>query len=479
MASNGEHPLAPLFRPRSIALAGASSDPSSLAMNWLEVLTALQFRGPLYPVNPSLSEVAGLRCYPCLDEIPGPVDYVISCIPASGVPKLVEDCIRKGVKLLHLYTGRMADSGEPERIELEAHIGELARRGGLRVLGPNCMGLYYPAQRISYTFAFPREAGPVGYFAQSGSHTLDVVCKAALRGARFSKVVSFGNALDINECDLLEYFAQDPETRIIAIYIEGVKDGPRFLRLLKETTPKKPVLVHKGGRSEAGTRATLSHTAALAGSERVWSAMFRQVGAVQAYNSDDLADLIMTFLLLPPPRGRRVAVVGGAGGWAVQAADDCDLAGLTVQPLSPDIRRQIVELAPQTGFLLRNPVDTSAGANRQAMPSIIKLVAEWDQIDLIIALTSEWGLDRPRDRDAYVDSLGYLLDLRQHAPDKPLALVATATAGSEEWRWRNNAEKVARATQSGIPVYHHVSRAASALSRFCEYHEFLASRKAE
>lgn len=247
--------------------------------------------------------------------------------------------------------------------------------------------------------------------------------------------------------------------------------------MLKETTPKKPVLIHKGGHSGAGARAASSHTASLAGDEQIWEALLRQTGAVPAYNADDLADLIIAFLFLPPPRGRRAAVIGGPGGASVQAADDCDLAGLVMPSLSPEIQRQLQEIAPQTAFLLRNPVDTSALSNRTAFPKIVKTVAEWDGIDLLIGLTPD--LNRPRDPTSHLENLTHFLELHQHVPNKPMVIVVSSANDGEEWRWRNISEKVARSSAAGIPVYPHVSRAARALSQFCRYHEFLASRNAE
>ncbi len=478
-ASGGD--LASLFRPRSIAVAGASPDDRNIGRTWLEVLRKHDFAGPLYPVNPRYSDILGLPCYPDLTDIPGPVDYVISCLPAHLAPTLVEACIAKGVRLLHFFTARMAESGDSRRIEFEAQLGRRAREGGLRILGPNCMGLYHPAHGISFAFHFPRESGCVGYFAQSGGNTNELIVKAGRIGIYFTQAVSFGNALDINECDLLEHFSHDPQTRVIAIYIEGVKDGRRFLELLKETTPRKPVVVMKGGRSAAGTRAVGSHTAALAGDMAVWTALFRQTGVIQVYSLDEMVDLLQAFVLLPAPNGRRVSVAVGSGGPSVQSADDCELAGLLVQPLSAQLQERIREVVPHHHgeLMLRNPIDSSAFGNRDALPHILRPLIASDETDLMIQHVMVQALGRAGEKHMLMQGLDLLIDIHKEFPEKPVAAVIGTSDSTDEWRWKDLMDQVARCTAAGIPVYPHVKRAAQALSRFCHYHEFLASRKVE
>jgi acyl-CoA synthetase (NDP forming) len=199
---------------------------------FVRALQYMEFAGPIYPINPKAQEVLGLRCYPSLLEVPGPVDHVISSIPASGVLELMDHAAAKAVRSVHFFTAGFRETGEEERIGLEQELLRRAQAAGIRVIGPNCMGLYCPGARVAFNRESPRESGNVAFVSQSGLNAEELIFYAALRGVRFSKVVSYGNAVDLDESDFLEYCTVDPETDIIATYIEGVKDGRRFLRRL-------------------------------------------------------------------------------------------------------------------------------------------------------------------------------------------------------------------------------------------------------
>jgi acyl-CoA synthetase (NDP forming) len=292
------HPLEPLLHPRSIAVVGASG--SGRGGGFVSPLVELGFRGPIYPVNPKYDEIMGMKAYPRVRDIPGPVDFVISSIPASQVLGLIADCAEKGVKLIHLFTARFSETGRQDAADLEQEILRQAKAGGIRLIGPNCMGVYIPEEGISFNNGMPKESGRVGLASQSGQAVGETVGFAAQRGIRFSKAISYGNALDFNECDYLDYFAQDPNTEIILLYIEGVRDGPRFLRSLRRAAAVKPVIVVKGGRGEAGTRATASHTASLAGSREIWNAVVNQAGVVTAADLEEMVDIATAFYFLPP-----------------------------------------------------------------------------------------------------------------------------------------------------------------------------------
>ncbi|MEE8174054.1 MAG: CoA-binding protein, partial [Dehalococcoidia bacterium] len=284
-----------IFHPRSIAVVGASTQPSGSAANiFIEPLLILDYPGAIYPINPKGGELLGLKIYPTLADVPGPVDLATICVPAPLVPQVMADCAHKGVKLAQIFTAGFSESGEAGE-RLEAEIAAIARRGGVRVIGPNCMGIYCPGTGLSFNPYFPRDSGAVGFLSQSGANINDVVEPGVHRGLHFSKVVSYGNACDLNECDFLEYLAGDPETQIIAMYIEGTRDGQRFIKALSQATRAKPVIILKGGRTRGGSRATLSHTGSLAGDDAVWDALCRQMGVIQAYNVEELIDVLVTF----------------------------------------------------------------------------------------------------------------------------------------------------------------------------------------
>ena len=296
------------FHPRSIAVAGASANPLSVSYSFVRHLLTYKYGGEIYPINRNQHEILGLKVYPTLKDVPDSVDYVICCIPASMVPDLLQECPDKGVKIVHLFTGRLSETGLPEAAELEREILRQAKKLGLRLIGPNCMGIYYPKEGISFGYDFPTEPGPLGMFFQSGGASTEFIHYASLRGIRFSKVISYGNALDLDETDFLQYLSQDAETKVIASYMEGVKDGKRFLQALRQVSSTKPVIVLKSGRGIAGTRAVASHTASLAGSFQIWEMAIRQAGAVLVHTLEEMIDVAMSFCWLPP-------VLGQGLGW--------------------------------------------------------------------------------------------------------------------------------------------------------------------
>ncbi|MBI4267534.1 MAG: CoA-binding protein, partial [Chloroflexi bacterium] len=217
------HQLEEILHPQSIAVVGASGVAGTQGYIFVSALLKAEFKGNIYPVNPKYSEIAGLKAYPTLTEIPTPVDFVISNVPAPEVPAMLEGCARKGVKAVHLYTARFSETGRQEAAELEKQILKQAKAAGIRLIGPNCMGVYYPKHGISWREDFPKESGTVGLASQSGGHARRIVYLAAVRGVYFSKAISYGNAIDFNESDFLDYFSDDPMTKIILMYVEGVK----------------------------------------------------------------------------------------------------------------------------------------------------------------------------------------------------------------------------------------------------------------
>jgi len=230
-----------IFHPKSIAIAGASRNPQNpVNFFYLNALTQFGYEEELYLIHPKASELSGLKVYPSIMDVPGPVDHVICGIRASLTPQLMRECVAKGVKLVQLFTAGFSETGQEKGIRLEREIAEIARQGNVRVLGPNCLGIYCPDSRVSYVSSFPKESGSVGFLCQSGGNSYDLIHLGAARGVRFSKVVSYGNASDINEAELLEYFTHDPQTKVIIGYIEGTRDGRRLTNALQKATEAKP-----------------------------------------------------------------------------------------------------------------------------------------------------------------------------------------------------------------------------------------------
>jgi len=457
-----------VFHPRSIAIVGVSRDPSSYATSsFLEPLIQFDYEGKTYPVNPEVSEIVGVKAYLGILDIPGPVDYVICCLRAELTPKLMRECVTKGVKVIQFFTSAFSETGREKGIRLEREIVEIARQGGIRVIGPNCMGIYCPSSRISFDASFPKESGSVGFLCQSGGNAIELVQLGDARGIRFSKVVSFGNACDLNEADFMEYFAHDPQTEVIVSYLEGTKEGGRFINALRETASAKPIIMLKGGEGEAGIEAVASHTGALAGNHAVWDSLSRQLGIMQVYDLEELVDLLLLFQHSKPPKGRRVGLVGTGGGRGVLATDSCEREGLAVPPLPEAVRRKLREIAPEEtypGTSVRNPVD-SAGMdwNPDIFSQILKTIADYDGLDFILTYTRvTFGTEK------VAKVLDALTETKKNL-NKPVAMVVRH---SEEPKTVSYAfEMQNRCHQAGIPTFPLFSRAARAINRFVRYYE--------
>ena len=480
-------PLSSLLRPRSIAVVGASANPDSPGHDYLRSLIDFGFAGPVYPVHPREKELLGLAVYPDLRSVPGGVDYVISCIPSEGVLDLLVQCAEKRVRLAQLFTGRFSETGRPEGAELERALLAKARAAGVRLIGPNCMGLHDPGWGVSFRADLPRRTGPAAFVSQSGNNTTEVLLHSDVRGVGYRAAISYGNALDVDEAELLAYLGEEPDVGVIGAYIEGARDGRRFLTALRAAAERKPVVILKGGRTAPGARSAVSHTAALAGSARVWRGALRQAGAVQVHTQEKLIDLLVAFSLFPQrfplsPRergpggkvGRRVGAVGGGGGRAVQCADACVEHGLSVPPLAGSIRERLRERAPQLAGWVGNPVDQSvlAGAGSGASgAAILEMMAESPEYDLLIANVGEdWVLGRPDGAGRLGRIAGRFAEIGKRSP-KPIAYVIGPADAPDEARWRAVEGARAQLVEAGLATFPTVERAAWALSRWAAWWE--------
>lgn len=482
-----EHSLEEVLHPKSIAVIGASDE--GRGSQFFSALIDFGFKGKLYPVNPKYSEVMKIKAYPTVRDIPGPVDYVISAAPAPQVPQVMQDCIQKGVKCIHLFTARFSETGREDAAELERQILRIAREGGLRIIGPNCMGLYYPRLGITFMPQFPKESGPIAFASQSGQAAGEIIGRTTQRGAYFNIAISYGNAIDFNECDFLEYFASDPEIKLIMMYIEGPKNGSRFFNILREVTRTKPVVIIKGGRGHSGTRAVSSHTASLAGATEVWNTMISQSGAVSVSSIDELVDMAVSFYFLPPIIGRRVGVAAGAGGATVLAADQCEEAGLDVITLPQEIREELRNQGIQIWDWIGNPADFSINMGDASFSpaQLLKMMARHPSFDLIIASIHIPGVmgGPPPGRGAppWANpnvSLDDIVDQYKQVNDyKPvLGLIPDRSPGvsgnndaQEAQRWETICEVGAKLIDLKIPFYPTVSRAAEAASKVIDYYQ--------
>lgn len=471
MSPGKPHPLDGLFHPRSIAVIGASA--SEQATGWVARLLDFGYSGLLYPVNPRAAEINGLKAYPTVRDIPGPVDYAIFNIPARLVTQAMKDCVAKKVKIVHIYTAEFSETGTEEGRKLETDVAAIARDGGVRVIGPNCMGIYYPAGGLTFSQGFSREPGTVAFVSQSGTGATRFIHLANKRHIYFSKVISYGNAMDLDAPDFLEYLAEDRETEIITCYIEGVRDGRRFLEAVRKCLTTKPVIILKAGLTEGGAGAAASHTAAIAGSEQVWKTFFRQTGAIPVNTPEELADMVLTLLQVPYPEGRRVGIVGRGGGIGVIAADTCERAGLKVPPFLPETRRQLEEVISQAGSGARNPVETPRQIDGTAdfYNNGLKIVDADPQIDFILTHLAV---------DIYGDIRSNLQEqltkaaeaLASAVPNLTKPLVSVLYAGEHMETIAAVFEARERLLRAGIAVYPTIEAAATSVSKLIAYREF-------
>jgi acyl-CoA synthetase (NDP forming) len=460
-----------MFHPRSIAVIGASPQPlAPTNVHFFYPLLMYGYPGKLYPVHPRAEKLHGLKTYRSILEISEPIDYAISAIPARQVPQLMRDCVAAKVKAVTVFTSGFSEVGTPEGVRLEKEIAQIARWGGIRLVGPNCLGLHCPQAGLSLDPFIPKVSGNVGFLAQSGGNAREIIVVAAERGMFISKGVSFGNAADLNESDYLEYLTDDADTEVIAAYIEGTKEPARFARALGAATSSKPVILLKGGVSKAGTGAVASHTGALAGSRDVWDALCRQTGTVQVHHFDELIDTLAAFVYLRPPRGRRVGVVGMGGGASVLAADECENVGLEVPVLPDGIRREILEYTPTMGVGLRNPLDldTDGFMNPDLAARTVRIMSEWEGVDFLMLVVLPGVLLA----HSHINALGgHVKALTGVAGEvkKPM-MVVLRTGGlskSEEAAVGLQAEF----QKAGFPVFRSVDAAARAVSQLISYHE--------
>ena len=361
-----------IFHPKRLAVIGASEDAFSYGGRTILTLLNFGYKGELYPVNPKGGTIAGLNIYKTLESIPEDLDLAIIAIPAPLVPEALEACRKKGLTGAEILSAGFKELGTPEGKALEEKIKQIVGKG-IRVVGPNCFGIYCPAGGLTILPGedFSRESGSVAFLAQSGGMAGEFVTNGKCLGLRFSKVVSFGNGVDLRETELLQYLGDDPETKVICMYMEGVGDGRAFLKVLKEVTAKKPVIIYKGGLSKSGQRAVVSHTASLGGSRQIWESMMRQANAVQVNNSWEMAQASLAFVQLPERVFKRITVVGGGGALGVTAGDTAESFGIELPILPTDIQEQIMAILPKPGSSASNPIDA---ANPGVPPEILKEV---------------------------------------------------------------------------------------------------------
>src|SRR3990172_5769412 len=361
------HDLSAIFTPKSVAVIGASSSPDKLGFQILRNIRDAGFKGPIYPVNPKATTILDLPCFPSISAVKGAPGLAVIIVPAAAGPATLADCGAKGVKGAIVISGGFGESG-PEGEGLQRPATEVARAHKIRMVGPNCQGVNNPYHPLCASWPLLTMRGAIAVVSQSGTVAAALMDWAAQEGIGVSGLVSMGNRADVDESDLIEHFDGDPRTRAIALYIEGVKNGPRFLAAARRA--RKPIVVLKPGRTEKGRQAAESHTKSLAGRDEVYQGAFRQFGICRADTLHELYDFSKALAYLPRPPGRKVLFVTSSGGCGVLAADVAAGEGLDVAPLPEALHAQLRSSLPRH-FVVNNPLDLTGDATAQMYKDVI------------------------------------------------------------------------------------------------------------
>lgn len=469
--------LEPLFCPRSVAFFGVSTRDDNAGNQFLKVFQTYGYKGKIYPVHPTATEIRGLKAYASVKDIPDEIDMAIISAPAPRVPGIIAECIAKGIPTAEIFSAGFREVGEEGRL-LEQEIMKLAS-GKMRIVGPNCFGVYSPKGGLTLLPGanYPKQSGNIGVMAQSGGWVTDLIWGSDGFNVFFSKAISYGNGIDLNEISLMEYFADDPETAIIGAYLEGVNDGHRFTHLVRSLRGKKPVVIWKGGLSETGKRAVSSHTGSMAGDRKVWEAFFKQSGAVQADNFEELLDTLAAFHYIPMGEYRNLAIIGGGGGVGVSASDICEVFNMQIPHSSPQVIEAIAKYLPAQGTSNKNPFDIGApSAPAIILQYVLKVAHDWDKIDaLIVNRMFFYGMKELMGEDipAQIERLNAIIEFKQKEARKPIILVLEELATGQDRIGMELSRRQVRdeLLKAGIYVVPSMYRAIRALNNVSSYWE--------
>jgi len=376
-----ERSLKNVFNPRSVAVIGASEVPGKASERRTRSLIEGGYEGNIYLINPKRSELFGRKAYPSITEIDGEVDLVMIVVAPRFLTSAVADSVKMGAKGIIIITAGLGESGE-EGKKIEADILEEAATTGAFIIGPNCSGMFSASANMNFLGVPQIQGGPISVLAQSGNVIDSLTHYARMRGVGFSKIISVGNAIGVNFHEYIDYLKDDPDTKVIMTYLEGIKEGNSLVRVARETAKKKPVIALKVGRSSAGARAAASHTGSLAGDEVIVDAAFRQAGIVRVSNADELFDMAEVFASCPLPKGNKVAILSEGGGDNSIAADNAEKYGMDVPVLSTETQEKMKPFLLE-GMPASNPIDYGGTAeeNPHMITECVKVCMEDDQVD--------------------------------------------------------------------------------------------------
>jgi len=460
-------PLDTFFDPKSVAVIGASNTPGKLGYIAIENLMKIGYAGKIYPVNPKVGEVLGLKAYPNVRDIPGPVDVGLVLVPAETAIGVIADLADKGVKHAVVVAGGFGEVDE-KGASRQQQMVDIARKVGMRIIGPNTTGIVSSPARFSTTFQAGVELrpGPAAYISQTGNFA-SITFKWILSKEHFgiSRVIGLGNKCDVDDADALEYLETDPETKVIAMYVEGIKNGRRLVEVARRVVKKKPILALKSGRTSAGSKAAHSHTASLAANDTIVDAALRQAGIIRVRNYMDLINNTKAFVYQQPPKGNRVGIISPSGGLGVITADACESSGLQVAKLREETLNQFRKASPP--FIdVGNPYDIWPSVSLIGMDEAYRIAVESmfedKNVDAIIA-----GFMVTKGFTELKDNSFIAAASRKH-PEKPIVVFATS-----EWEMVDRMQ--ADLEKQSVPVYISPEMAVESLATMYKYSVVRAS----
>ena len=446
--------LRPIFSPKSIAVIGASRSPMKIGYEILQNILVQGYTGKVFPINPETPQIMGLKTQPSVIAVKDDIDLAIIAVPAEFVPKVMTECAKKKVKGVIVISSGFGETGERGK-QLEEEVLQIARKGGIRLIGPNTLGYKDPIDNLDAAFVFgmPRP-GNIALISQSGALCIGMIYYANGEYIGLSRVISVGNKADVDDADLIDYLGQDPSTKVIAMYIEGIKDGKKFLDAARRCP--KPIVAIKAGRTPAGSAAASTHTGSLSGSDAVYDSAFKQVHIQRAYDVIELFDFARALAYQPPALGNKVGIISNGGGAGIMVADWCESIGLRVPNLS---KRTLDALRPHLPSITtaRNPLDVTGDARFHRYHATGSIMLSDPNVDALVMTCVHAGIARPRE---YVGAVIKLVEEKRNLK-KPI--VACWVGG------REIDEVVQELRVKNIPVYSSAMRAAKAVK--CLYDE--------
>ncbi|MFC0273361.1 CoA-binding protein [Metabacillus herbersteinensis] len=461
-----------LFYPKSIAIIGASSSKQTLGTKKLKTLQEFGFDGRIYVIHPTAEEINGIKAYPSIKKVPETIDYAYIAVPKERVVDVIHMFHGK-VKFAHIITSGFSEIGNYEK---ELEVLAAARRAKVRLVGPNCIGLYCPEGKITFSKRFSQNIGQVSVFSQSGGLASDIGIRGNNRGLKYSKIISAGNCVDLGPVDFLEYFINDPKTKVIGMYIESIDDGKRFIEVLKKNAGSKPIVLLKGGRTYEGAKAAASHTGAMANNYEIIKGICTQYGVILVNDYEDLIDTLILLDSLSTPLGEKTVLLGMGGGATVSAIDACEENGISVPEFSTETQHALLNLNLPDGYSLKNPIDTPAwtlmAENGRVIKTILNTIMKKENFDHLIVHLNIQVVEGTFGRKALDNLVEAVSELNQ-LPLNVMIVLRNELAALEEPR----VQFARKLSHTGVPVLFNLNSAIKALSKVTQNSKIHSEKK--